>query len=118
MDRTRTEKYATLSHRLMQRRYSAWGRKLEDFCMGIVWGLYSTPLMLFCWEGENQKFMWEVCGDQPHGSPRNFFALGSVDIVGDWCKKMGKLAEIAKSQSHAAYAAYIHGEQHKYTYFL
>ena len=25
---------------------------------------------------------------------------------------------IAKTQPHAAYAAYIHGEQHKYTYFL
>ena len=31
---------------------------------------------------------------------------------------MEKLTEIAKSQPHAAYAAYIHGEQHKYTYFL
>ena len=53
-------------------------------------------------------------------------ALGTNDFkmsyieekVGDWCKKMEKLTEIAKSQPHAAYAAYIHGEQHKYTYFL
>ena len=27
------------------------------------------------------------------------------------------LAEIAKTEPHAAYAAYLHGEQHKYTYF-
>ena len=29
-----------------------------------------------------------------------------------------RLSEIAKSQPHAAYAAFIHGEQHRYTYFL
>ena len=28
------------------------------------------------------------------------------------------LADIAKTQPHAAYAAFIHGEQHKFTYFL
>ena len=28
------------------------------------------------------------------------------------------IAEIAKSQPQAAYAAYLHGEQHKYTYFM
>ena len=28
------------------------------------------------------------------------------------------LADIVKTQPHAAYAAFIHGEQHKYTYFL
>ena len=38
--------------------------------------------------------------------------------VDDWCKKMRKLAEIAKTQPHAAFTAYIHGEQHKYTYFM
>ena len=31
---------------------------------------------------------------------------------------MKTLADIAKTQPHAAYAAFIHGEQHKYTYFL
>ena len=41
-----------------------------------------------------------------------------TDKVNEWCKKMKSLAEIAKLQPHAAYAAYIHGEQHKYTYFL
>ena len=53
-------------------------------------------------------------------------ALGTHDFkvsymtekVEEWCVKMKTLAGIAKSQPHAAYAAYIHGEQHKYTYFL
>ena len=31
---------------------------------------------------------------------------------------MRYLTNIAKSQPQAAYSAYIHGEQHKYTYFL
>ena len=31
---------------------------------------------------------------------------------------MKSLADIAKTQPHAAYSAFIHGEQHKYTYFL
>ena len=34
-----------------------------------------------------------------------------------WCNRLKKLAEVAKSQPHVAYAAYIHGEQHRYTYF-
>ena len=53
-------------------------------------------------------------------------ALGTNDFkisyisekVENWCKKMEKLAEIAKTQPHAAYAAYVHGEVHRYTYFL
>ena len=38
--------------------------------------------------------------------------------VDKWCKEIKTLAEFAKSQPHAAYAAFIHGEQHKFTYFL
>ena len=38
--------------------------------------------------------------------------------VTEWCERLRKLSEIAKSQPHAAYAAYIHGEQHRYTYFM
>ena len=34
-----------------------------------------------------------------------------------WCDRLKRLSEIAKSQPHVAYAAYIHGEQHRYTYF-
>ena len=33
-------------------------------------------------------------------------------------RNIKSLAEIAKTQPHVAYAAFIHGEQHKYTYFL
>ena len=38
--------------------------------------------------------------------------------VEKWCQHITKLAEIANSEPHAAYAAFIHGEQHRYTYFL
>ena len=38
--------------------------------------------------------------------------------VEQWCLNMKKLVKIAKCQPHAAYAPYIHAEQHKYTYFL
>jgi hypothetical protein len=31
---------------------------------------------------------------------------------------MHRLTDIAKSHPHAAYAAFIHGEQHRYTYFM
>ena len=52
-------------------------------------------------------------------------SLGSEDFkteyidekVQNWCKRIEKLSEIAKSQPHVAYTAYIHGEQHRYTYF-
>ena len=40
------------------------------------------------------------------------------DKVKDWCKNIVNLAKISKTEPHAAYAAFIHGEQHKYTYFL
>ena len=38
--------------------------------------------------------------------------------VDDWGREMEKLCEFAKSQPHAAFSAYIHGQQHKFTYFL
>ena len=37
--------------------------------------------------------------------------------VSKWASNIKTLAEIAKTEPHAAYAAYLHGEQHKYTYF-
>ena len=53
-------------------------------------------------------------------------ALGSTefknkyidDKVLKWVENIKTLAFVAKSQPHVAYAAFIHGEQHKYTYFL
>ena len=49
-------------------------------------------------------------------------AIGSEDFkisyiedkVDEWCKRVMKLADIAKSQPQAAYAGYIFGEQHKF----
>ena len=38
--------------------------------------------------------------------------------VSNWCKNIEKLTEIAKCQPQAAFSAYIHAEQHKYTYFM
>ena len=38
--------------------------------------------------------------------------------VSDWCEELEKLCYIAKSNPHAAYCAYIHSFQHKYTYFF
>ena len=35
-----------------------------------------------------------------------------------WCKEITKLADFAKTQPHAAFSAYIHGQQHRFTYFL
>ena len=40
------------------------------------------------------------------------------DKVRKWVSNIKALSEVAKTQPHAAYAAFIHGEQHKYTYFL
>ena len=53
-------------------------------------------------------------------------AIGSSDFrvsyatkkIAGWCAEMEKLSAIAKSQPQAAFAAYIHGEQHKFSYFL
>ena len=53
-------------------------------------------------------------------------AIGSLDYknhyidekVKKWVSNIKSLSEIAKTQPHVAYAAFIHGEQHKYTYFL
>ena len=38
--------------------------------------------------------------------------------VDEWCKRLKVLTKMAHSNPQAAYAAYIFGEQHKYTYFL
>ena len=53
-------------------------------------------------------------------------ALGSRDFqteyieekVNKWCEEIKTLADIAKTQPHAAYSAYTHGQQHKYRYFM
>ena len=53
-------------------------------------------------------------------------AIGSDDFrvqyctekISKWCDEMTRLTESSKTQPQAAYAAYIHGEQHKFNYFL
>ena len=38
--------------------------------------------------------------------------------VKEWCDEIQKLSEYSKSQPQAAYSAFCHGVQHKYTYFM
>ena len=38
--------------------------------------------------------------------------------VSEWCSKLKVLSKMAHSNPQTAYAAYIFGEQHKYTYFM
>ena len=42
----------------------------------------------------------------------------ATEKVDQWCNEMRKLAEIAISEPQAAFAAYTHGEMHKFNYFL
>ena len=47
-------------------------------------------------------------------------ALGTEELkityvnekVEEWCKEMKNLSKLAKTQPHAAFSAYTHGEQH------
>ena len=53
-------------------------------------------------------------------------ALGNGDFrhsyasekVKGWCEEINKLTEMPLSEPHAAFAAYIHGEQHRFSYFM
>lgn len=53
-------------------------------------------------------------------------AIGTVDFrkeyvsekVNKWSREVTKLANFAQSQPHAAYAAFIHGEQHRFRFFM
>jgi len=53
-------------------------------------------------------------------------SLGSMEFraeyasekVDKWCREIERLSEFARSQPHAAYAAYIHGEQHRFRFFM
>ena len=48
----------------------------------------------------------------------DFRTAYATEKVKNWCEEMEKLCEYSKTQPHAAYAAFCHGEIHKYTYFL
>ena len=53
-------------------------------------------------------------------------SIGSTDFrreyatekINQWCDEVKKLAEIAITEPQAAFAAYTHGEMHKFNYFL
>ena len=48
----------------------------------------------------------------------NFREIYAREKVNLWCQEMERLSECAKTQPHAAYSAFCHGEIHKYTYFM
>ena len=59
-----------------------------------------------------------------HGKRHLGVAVGSVDIrdefvsgkVQEWCKEIVLLSEVALSQPHAAFAAYVNGQASKWSY--
>ena len=48
----------------------------------------------------------------------SFKVAYASEKVEKWTKEVKKLAEIARSQPQAAYAAFTHGEQHRFSYFM
>ena len=57
-----------------------------------------------------ELFVWAFTGEY-----KNSYIDGKVE---EWCDRISRLSEIAMSHPHAAFAAFIHGEQHRYTYFM
>ena len=47
-----------------------------------------------------------------------FKAIYCQEKVSLWCQELEKLSRIAQNQPQAAYAAFVHGYKHKFTYFL
>ena len=100
---------------------------------GVRYGYFVKPSKSWLILKDPQKL--EECRELFADSPINITldgkrhlgaALGSNnfkneyidDKVQKWVRSIQILADIAKTEPHAAYAAFIHGEQHKYTYFL
>ena len=100
---------------------------------GIKYGYFVKPAKSWLILKDSSKF--EECEDLFRSSPINITiqgkrhlgaAIGSSNFKNDyinekvqtWVDNIKSLANIAKTQPHVAYAAFIHGEQHKYTYFL
>ena len=48
----------------------------------------------------------------------DFRDIYANEKIREWCDEIEKLADYAKMQPQAAYAAFCHGEVPKYTYFL
>ena len=61
---------------------------------------------------EGKRHLGAAIGSQ------NFRQSYCEEKINDWCDEIDQLAKFAKSEPHAAYSAFIHGEMHKFTYFL
>ena len=46
----------------------------------------------------------------------DFRKIYATEKVNNRCQEISKLSEYAKTQPHAAYSAFCHGEPHKFTY--
>ena len=100
---------------------------------GVKYGYFVKPSKSWLILKDSEKL--DECKELFKQSPINITvegkrhlgaAIGSSDYknhyidekVNKWVSNIKSLSEIAKTQPHVAYAAFIHGEQHKYTYFL
>ena len=100
---------------------------------GVKYGYFVKPTKSWLILKDNSKLT--ECKELFASSPINITvegkrhlgaAIGSPDYkneyiddkVKTWVSNIKALSDIAKTQPHVAYAAFIHGEQHKYTYFL
>jgi hypothetical protein len=61
---------------------------------------------------EGRKHLGAVVGSTSY---KNSFINSLID---DWIKELQVLSEIARTEPHAAYSAFIHGLQHSYTHFM
>ena len=69
--------------------------------------------------GTNIKFTTE--GKRHLGatiSSENFRAVYAIEKVQEWCEEVKKLSKYAKTQPQAAFAAFCHGEQRRFSYFM
>jgi hypothetical protein len=57
----------------------------------------------------------ECCQNSPNCQTQDEYCQTKVS---EWCNQLEKLSYIAKTNPHAAYCAYTHSFQHKYTYFF
>ena len=100
---------------------------------GVKYGYFVKPAKSWLILKDGSRL--DECKELFHSSPINITvagkrhlgaAIGSSEYKNEyidekvriWVSNIKSLSDIAKSQPHVAYAAFIHGEQHKYTYFL
>ena len=72
---------------------------------------------LFCdtvikYTTEGKRHLWATIGSA------DFRTAYATEKVKEWYDEMEILSDFAKSQPQSAYAAFIHGEQHRFSYFL